>query len=119
MAYCQVTKALTRVPALNSLNTKYSPGSEISIDWKVHARSDKYYVKQFEETNLKCYLFLVPAALWVINPPASKYEYAKTLLPHGYLLLKQSDLVGLISFHEGSAICPPRSVLLSHVLLPS
>src|SRR5574337_2035673 len=39
---------------------EYSPGSEIKhIDSKVHARSDKYYIKEFEEeTNLKCYIFL-------------------------------------------------------------
>src|SRR5262245_43756067 len=39
---------------------QYMPGDDISsIDWKVYARSDRYYVKKFEEdTNLDCYVLL-------------------------------------------------------------
>ena len=93
---------------------EYSPGSEIKhIDWKVHARSDKYYVKQFEEeTNLKCYLFLdVSGSMGYQSTGISKYEYASNLVASlAYLLLKQSDLVGLISFRDKVLqYIPPRS----------
>src|ERR671911_2034828 len=39
---------------------QYIPGDDLAtIDWKVYARSDRYYVKKFEEeTNLDCYLLL-------------------------------------------------------------
>src|SRR2546422_2822458 len=41
---------------------EYTPGDEIRyLDWKVFGRSDRFYVKEFEEeTNLKAYLLLVP-----------------------------------------------------------
>ena len=102
---------------------EYSPGSEIKhIDWKVHARSDKYYVKQFEEeTNLKCYLFLdTSGSMGYQSTGASKYEYASNLVASlAYLLLKQSDLVGLISFRDKVLqYVPPRSRIVHlHVLL--
>lgn len=102
---------------------EYSPGSEIKhIDWKVHARSDKYYVKQFEEeTNLKCYLFLdVSGSMGYQSTGISKYEYASNLVASlAYLLLKQSDLVGLISFRDKVLqYIPPRSRIVHlHALL--
>ncbi len=102
---------------------EYSPGSEIKhIDWKVHARSDKYYVKQFEEeTNLKCYLFLdTSGSMGYQSAGVSKYEYASNLAASlSYLLLKQTDLVGLINFRDKVLqYVPPRSRIVHlHVLL--
>jgi uncharacterized protein (DUF58 family) len=102
---------------------EYSPGSEIKhIDWKVHARSDKYYVKQFEEeTNLRCYLFLdTSGSMGYQSTGVSKYEYASNLVASlSYLLLKQSDLVGLINFRDKVLqYVPPRSRIVHlHVLL--
>lgn len=93
---------------------EYSPGDEIKhVDWKVHARSDKYYIKQFEEeTNLKCYIFLdTSGSMGYKSTGISKFEYASTLAASlAYLLLKQSDLVGLICFSDKiSHYIPPRS----------
>ncbi|GIL20428.1 DUF58 domain-containing protein [Candidatus Jettenia sp. AMX1] len=93
---------------------EYSPGDEIKhIDWRVHARSDKYYIKQFEEeTNLKCYIFLdTSGSMGYKSTGVSKSEYAATLAASlAYLLLKQSDLVGLISFSDKVLqYIPPRS----------
>lgn len=93
---------------------EYSPGDEIKhIDWRVHARSDKYYIKQFEEeTNLKCYIFLdASGSMGYKSTGVSKSEYAATLAASlAYLLLKQSDLVGLISFSDKVLqYIPPRS----------
>ncbi|MCF6157669.1 MAG: DUF58 domain-containing protein [wastewater metagenome] len=93
---------------------EYTPGDEIKhIDWKVHARTDKYYIKQFEEeTNLKCYIFLdASGSMGYKSTGVSKFEYASTLAASlAYLLLKQSDLVGLISFTDTVLqYIPPRS----------
>ncbi len=95
---------------------EYSPGNEIKhIDWKVLARTDKYYIKEFEEeTNLRCYLFLdASGSMGYKSTGISKLEYAATLAASlTYLLLKQSDLVGLISFSDKALqYVPPRSRL--------
>ncbi|MDR4508655.1 MAG: DUF58 domain-containing protein [Candidatus Brocadiaceae bacterium] len=102
---------------------EYSPGNEIKhIDWKVQARTDKYYVKQFEEeTNLRCYIFLdASGSMGYKSTGMSKYEYASALAASlSYLLLKQSDLVGLIGFADtAQRFIPPRSRLTHfHVLI--
>ncbi len=102
---------------------EYSPGNEIKhIDWKVHARTDKYYVKQFEEeTNLKCYLFLdASGSMGYRSVGVTKFEYATTLAASlAYLLLKQSDLVGLVGYSEKPLLyIPPRSRITHlHVLI--
>ncbi|MCF6156314.1 MAG: DUF58 domain-containing protein [Candidatus Brocadia sp.] len=102
---------------------EYSPGNEVKhIDWKVLAKTDKYYIKQFEEeTNLKCYIFIDSSgSMGYKSTGISKFEYAATLTASlAYLLLKQSDLVGLISFSDKVLqYIPPRSRLTHlHVLL--
>ena len=47
-----------------SEHRQYSPGDEIKhIDWKVFGKTDRYYIKQFEEeTNLACYILLDASA---------------------------------------------------------
>ncbi|KKO20593.1 MAG: DUF58 domain-containing protein [Candidatus Brocadia sp.] len=102
---------------------EYSPGNEIKhVDWKVLAKTDKYYVKQFEEeTNLRCYLFLdASGSMGYQSKGISKFEYAATLAASlSYLFLKQSDLVGLICFSDRVLhYVPPRSrVTHLHTLL--
>lgn len=102
---------------------EYSPGNEIKhIDWKVLAKTDKYYVKQYEEeTNLRCYLFLdASGSMGYKSAGISKFEYAATLAASlSYLLLKQSDLVGLVSFSDRVLqYVPPRSRIAHlHTLL--
>ncbi|MFO0793092.1 MAG: DUF58 domain-containing protein [Candidatus Brocadiaceae bacterium] len=102
---------------------EYSPGNEIKhIDWKVHARTDKYYIKEFEEeTNLKCYIFIdTSGSMGYKSTGISKLEYASTLAASlSYLLLNQSDLVGMISFGDKIVqYVPPRSRITHlHVLL--
>src|SRR5918995_2162425 len=62
---------------------QYLPGDDLStIDWKVYARSDRYYVKKFEEeTNLNCYILLdVSASMgYGRSGRPSKFEYAQML----------------------------------------
>lgn len=82
----------------------YNPGDALkSIDWKVYARTDRYYVKEYEErTNLKAYLLVDVSNSMSYGKKISKYEYASCLAASmGYLLIKQRDSVGLCLFDEG------------------
>jgi uncharacterized protein (DUF58 family) len=93
---------------------EYSPGNEIKhVDWKVYARTDKYYIKQFEEeTNLKCYIFLdTSGSMGYKSTGISKFDYGATLSAAlAYLLLRQSDSVGLIGFGDKVVqYIPPKS----------
>ena len=58
---------------------QYMPGDDISaIDWKVYARTDRHYLKKFEEeTNLDCHLMIdVSASMGYGSHGITKYEYA-------------------------------------------
>src|SRR5205809_618221 len=83
----------------------YSPGDEIRhIDWKVFGRSDRYYIKQYEEeTNLKAYLVLdASASMNYQSGHLSKLEYGATIAAAlSSLLLQQRDSVGLALFNDG------------------
>ncbi|MCE9545816.1 MAG: DUF58 domain-containing protein [Planctomycetia bacterium] len=83
---------------------EYSPGDDLRyLDWKVFGRTDKYYLKQYEEeTNLVCYLLLdISESMQYQSDPLalSKLEYAKCLAAAiAHLVLMQQDSVGLITF---------------------
>ena len=80
------------------------PGDDVSlIDWKVYARSDRYYVKKFEkETNLECHLLLdVSGSMGYRSTGISKQEYGSYLAASlAYLMNRQHDAVGLMVFAE-------------------
>ena len=85
----------------------YQPGDDLRyIDWRMYGRSDRYYVKQFEEeTNLRAYLLLdVSASMgWSSEPGRlpSKVWYGKHLAAAlSLVLLRQGDAVGLWAFHD-------------------
>ncbi len=84
---------------------EYEPGDELRhIDWKAYAKFDKYYVKQFEhETNLRAYLLVdASRSMAYASGPVSKLEYAKVLAASlAYLLVRQGDAVGLLTFADG------------------
>ncbi|MGQ9819512.1 MAG: DUF58 domain-containing protein [Candidatus Kapaibacteriales bacterium] len=94
---------------------QYNPGDEIKhIDWKVYARTDKYFVKQFEEeTNLRCIIALDKSASmrYSSGNPISKFEYSAYLSASiAYLLMTQRDAVGLALYdNELRKYLPPRS----------
>jgi uncharacterized protein (DUF58 family) len=101
----------------------YMPGDEPKrVDWKVFARTDRYYVREFEEeTNLKAYLLLdTSASMGYASNGTSKLDYASYVAAAlGYLLLKQRDSVGLVSFSDRlENYIPPRSspAHLQHLL---
>ena len=62
---------------------QYLPGDDLStIDWKVYARSDRYYVKKFEEeTNLDCHLMIDVSGSMAYRgrQTMTKFEYAACL----------------------------------------
>jgi len=93
---------------------EYAPGDDLRhVDWKVWAKQDRYYVKQFEEdTNMRCTLLVdVSASMQYGNGPLNKYDYGCTIAASlAYLLLRQQDAVGCASFDENiRKIVPTRS----------
>ena len=94
---------------------QYMPGDDIKhVDWKVYGKTDRFYVKQFEEeTNLKAFLLLDrSASMGYGSGEVSKYQYASYLTAAlSYLMIRQRDAVGLVSFDESiHRLLPPRSV---------
>ena len=93
----------------------YGYGDEIKyIDWKLWGKTDKLFIKQFEEeTNLKCHLILdKSASMNYSSDNISKFEYAKNLSAAlAYLMIKQQDAVGLTTFDSKIDITdlPPLS----------
>lgn len=72
-----------------------------TIDWKLYARSDRYYVKKFEdETNRRCYLVVDQSRSMSYGSISySKHDYARTLGATLSLhLIRQRDAVGLLTF---------------------
>jgi len=93
----------------------YMPGDPLrNVDWKVYAKSDRFYVKQYEdETNLRAHLILDHSASMAFRSPTaalSKFEYSQMLAAAlAYLLLGQQDAVGLLTFAETiDTYVPPR-----------
>lgn len=85
---------------------EYSPGQEIRhIDWKVFGKSDKFYVKQFQdETNLRVYLVVDASGSMAFSGEEtniSKLKYVSYVAATiAYLFISQGDAVGLYSSNE-------------------
>lgn len=94
---------------------QYMPGDEIRrIDWKVLGRTDRYYIKQFEEeTNLKAYIALDASKSMAFKGEGSvsKLEYAAMLAASlSYLMVRQQDAVGLVIYDEAlRTYMPPHA----------
>lgn len=93
----------------------YIPGDPLkNIDWRVYGRTDKFFVKQFEEeTNLKAYLLLdCSGSMGYKSGKVSKLEYGSYLTAAlTYLLLQQRDAAGLALFDTKlRSYIPPRSM---------
>lgn len=94
----------------------YIPGDSIRhIDWKVWGRTDRYYIKQYEEeTNLRAYLLLdASGSMGYASSQMTKFDYATYLAAaFSYLMLIQRDAVGMATFSDKILkYLPPRSVL--------
>jgi uncharacterized protein (DUF58 family) len=94
---------------------QYMPGDSIrDIDWKLYGKSDKFFIKQYEEeTNLKGYLLLDCSKSMAYHSGAeiSKLDYAGMLSGAlSYMMLRQRDSVGLVTFDQKiRRYIPPRS----------
>ena len=80
----------------------YIPGDDLQrVDWKLFARTDRYYVKEFEgETNARLHLLLdVSGSMGYTSTGTTKLEYACYLAATlAYLIVRQRDAVGLTLF---------------------
>lgn len=94
---------------------QYMPGDPLrDLDWKVYGKTDRLYVKQYEEeTNLKAYILVDASASMAYGSGAvTKFQYATyTAAALSHLMLRQRDAVGLIAFDDKiQTYLPPRSV---------
>lgn len=93
---------------------QYYAGDEIRhIDWRVYGKTDRYYVKEFEEeTNLRAHLLVdASGSMGFRGKHAGKFQYAQYLAASlAYLMLHQRDAVGLVA-HDTRvrAQLPPKS----------
>lgn len=82
---------------------EYSPGDDLRhIDWKVWSKTDRLYIKEYEEeTNLACHLLVDCSKSMNYGAESgwSKFDYAATAAASlGYLMQQQQDSVGLVTF---------------------
>jgi uncharacterized protein (DUF58 family) len=98
---------------------QYIHGDDLAtIDWKVYARSDRYYIKKFEEeTNLDCHLMLdVSGSMGYGSKGLTKLEYGSCLAASiAYLMNRQRDAVGLIAFDDRIVDMLPASARPGHL----
>ncbi|HUU09235.1 MAG TPA: DUF58 domain-containing protein [Phycisphaerae bacterium] len=91
----------------------YTPGDELRhLDWVAYAKTDRYYVKQYEqETNLRCTILLDCSGSmnYSSGKGLTKLEYGSFLAATmAYLMVRQQDVVGLVAFdHEIRLHMPP------------
>ena len=98
---------------------EYTWGDDLRyVDWKVWAKQDRFYVKQFEEdTNLRCTLLCdVSNSMRYGRGPMNKYEYACTIaVSLAYLLLRQQDAVGCVAFDDAVRTAIPLRTRRNHL----
>lgn len=84
---------------------KYVPGDDVNnIDWRVYAKSDRFYIKEFEaDTNLRCHLVIdCSGSMGFQANGTSKLDYArKAAATLAQILVQQGDAVGLQCFSDG------------------
>ncbi|TXD37176.1 DUF58 domain-containing protein [Lujinxingia vulgaris] len=101
--------------------TEYSAGQELRrVDWKVFGKSDKYYVKQYEdETNLQTFLLLDGSGSMAFKSelgPLTKLDHARYVAATlAYLLIRQGDAVGALGFAETPGAFLPAAARTKHL----
>jgi uncharacterized protein (DUF58 family) len=95
---------------------EYTPGDDLRrLDWRVFARSDRHYIKQYEEESNVRVTFVVDASASMSykgsTAALSKYDYAATMVVAlSMLLTRQQDPVGLVLFDEkANTVLPPNA----------
>lgn len=92
---------------------EYSPGDDLRyLDWRVLARTDRHYIKKFEEeTNLRCFLLVDSSRSMLFGSgTVTKAAYARTLVATlAWFLHQQRDVVGTALFdRQVHDVVPPR-----------
>ena len=92
---------------------QYVPGDDLRrLDWRVLARTDRYYLKEFEaETNLRAYFALdLSGSMLFSSGEKTKLEYAQKLLATlAYLVIRQGDAAGMLGIGTETVLdLPPR-----------
>src|SRR4051794_29938277 len=93
---------------------QYYPGDEIRhIDWRAFGKTDRYFIKEYEEeTNLKAHLLIdASGSMAYRGQGRGKFEYAQQVAAClAYLMLHQLDAVGVVT-HDTRIrhILPPRA----------
>ncbi len=98
----------------------YQRGDDMRhVDWKLYGRSDRMYIKQYEdETNLRCHLLLDSSASMAYGSGGmTKLDYGRTLASAlAYFIMKQRDAVGLITFDESLRDYIPAMARQPHLM---
>ena len=98
---------------------QYIPGDDLAtIDWKVYARSDRHYVKKFEEeTNLDCHVVLDASGSMGLRLDRPHQARVRAVLAAslGYLMNRQRDAVGLTAFDDRITTMLPASARPGHL----
>jgi uncharacterized protein (DUF58 family) len=103
----------------------YTPGDDLRrLDWRVFARSDRHYIKQYEEESNVRVTFVVDASASMnykgSRATLNKFDYAATLVVTlAMLLARQQDPVGLVLFDEEAGTILPPSATQSQVTVMS
>jgi len=92
---------------------KYAPGDDIRhVDWRVYARTDRFYMKEFEaDTNLRAWLLVdASASMAFTSRHGCRFDQARRLAASlAWLLVQQGDAAGLVLFGGGGTVeLPPR-----------
>lgn len=106
---------------------QYVPGDDVShLDWKVYARSDRYYVKQYtQDSNLRATVLVDASGSMAYRGEKaarrnggrlSKFEYARMLAATlSHMMIHQQDAVGLVTFDDEIRRYIPARSRPSHV----
>lgn len=100
-----------------SQHRQYMPGDDIRhIDWQVYGKTDRYYIKQYEEeTNLRTYILVDNSKSMDFkgSSTVTKYQYAQYIAGALiWLLIHQNDAAGLAVFNRKiDLLYPPKSVM--------
>ena len=91
---------------------EYTQGDDIRhIDWKAYGKSDRFFIKEYREaTNLRGHILLdASSSMSYASKGWSKFDYGATLAASlAYLMLKQQDSVGLMTFSQKiDRVVPP------------
>jgi uncharacterized protein (DUF58 family) len=98
---------------------EYAPGDDLKhLDWKVFARTDRLYIKEYElETNLRSHILLdTSESMDYGSKETSKLELASHIAASmAYLILRQQDSVGMVCFDKEVKTFIPTSSSMGHL----